>query len=397
MDAQSYFEWSKLSGLYLRNLSCLDRYQTYRPLISEAGFTTVVVSEFLKDIQDQWSVEYWRTYAVYETSPQADQRVELTATALDAIGAIRIAAAVRRTIGVWQVMIPTDITAIAESKAGPSAPSRHESREEIESLLQQYVVRHQAELQADLDKHGDPRTKAGYTREDRLAELETKRQRYFAVRDQRQIAERLGALFAKLQKVTTNTASESRKSARHIEKLRDEFRDQLKLARAHSALDPIPELIAALANADTLMTAHPDLFAMPTIGDVKTMSRLEALGEYECLSQFGKGWIEWDSPSGFPCDWTSFSLRFTTPSKQWEAVPAALDAVEQLQSSFMSQTTGWRRDLISNFRDVYQDQMEPWELEQYELDDQGVPTESSILSHVGGGAISVECSENGVA
>jgi hypothetical protein len=70
MNAQDYADWSELSGLYLRNLSHVDRYDTYAKLISPAGLTTLIVADFLHENPDGQNVADWRTYSVYETGDE---------------------------------------------------------------------------------------------------------------------------------------------------------------------------------------------------------------------------------------------------------------------------------------------------------------------------------------
>lgn len=211
MKPQDYTLWSELSGLYLANVSHADRYKTYAEKLSPAGLTTIVVSDFLKDNSPAIDVAHWRTFSVYEMGEDQQQRVVQTVSALEAIGASRTAAAVRDArstspfaafedldpaypasfLKAMQNVKGLDLMnhlrkSVAEAfpemaeKAGfpvkstkSVAPSAEcETREQIEQFLEQFAAAHTTELQADIDRYGDPRTAPGFTVERRQQELE---------------------------------------------------------------------------------------------------------------------------------------------------------------------------------------------------------------------------------
>lgn len=92
--AENYAEWCGLSGLYLANLSHVDRYRVYGKALSPAGLTVAIVSDFLDDANPALDVDDWRTYRVYEFGPGKTERVERTVAALREIGANGLAEAV---------------------------------------------------------------------------------------------------------------------------------------------------------------------------------------------------------------------------------------------------------------------------------------------------------------
>ena len=89
MLSSDYFDWSQISGWYLRNYSHLERFQTYEKLISPAGLNVVIVADFLKDNPEPLNVVQWRSANVYEIGEELTLRLKYTCVALNAIGATR--------------------------------------------------------------------------------------------------------------------------------------------------------------------------------------------------------------------------------------------------------------------------------------------------------------------
>ena len=430
MTPASYLEWSELSGIYLRNVSHLDRYATFRPLISPAGLTTIVVGEFLNANPGEVNVADWRTHSVYEPGNEGRERSELTATALETIGAARAAAAVRTArsnspfemlrnmdhknpeamlaamsnIGLPAMlsqlredvarMMP-DVAAEAGLKATPQqtpttaeGQAQYETRQQIETLLAQFVTDHQAELAADLARHGDPRTAPGFTRESRLAELERLRRQQCAREAQREDAAKLNQLIDKLRKKVQAAGDDPEGLlAKQAERrrLRD-FHDLVTRHRNHAADDLLSEMSDALQAAADFKQSCPQLFAQAISGDPQLDARLQALGDFVCDRWENEWQIEWENPTGFSGQRGKFALSFTLPAKQKQAVRKLLDAVERLRPRLSEFADAWKRELIEQFRN-YEAQMGDWQLDDYELSDGGQVTEASILEHAGKGSI----------
>lgn len=449
MDAQNYYDWSKLSGLYLNNRSHLDRYQTFEPLLSAAGLTTIIVSEFLNDSQPDLNVVSWRTHSICEMSAEAEKRVEMTAIALGRIGAVQTATAVReaKSTSPFDAMMqlfqggmanPDDISKLfggvkgidllghlrqnvlrnmpdvaaaagikpqaastgnansSEAKGGEAGDhAAHESSQEIQQLLETFVTAHQTELQSDLDKHGDPRTMPGFTREGRFEELEAIRIRHYDTIFQIESVSKIDELIGKIGKLTAAQDSSERRQLK-IEQRRREFRDLLQQCKARSPKGGIPELTSALTRADEFTKLQPELFAPPKTADAAAMTRLQALGEFETDVSRNKITYQWNAPIGFECEWTRFTLNFSVPKDKPEKLTSMLDACDRLKQEFASLSDDWREQLLSSFRDVYYVQLSDWELEDYELDDEGEPTNAGILKKVEVASISITNQRKGL-
>ena len=95
LTAADYSDWCRFAGLYLDNISHVDRYRTYQQKISSAGLVTNVVFDFLESNPGGIDLQVWRNSYVYEMGTTATLRVEQTALALEAIGAPRSAAKMR--------------------------------------------------------------------------------------------------------------------------------------------------------------------------------------------------------------------------------------------------------------------------------------------------------------
>ncbi len=428
MDARNYSEWAELSGLYVRNLSHLDRYQTFRPLISPAGLNTLIVAEFLQDNRDGVDPVNWRTHSVYEFGGQQQDRIELTAKALETVGAPRIATAIRSA----RSANPFDVFQLGEAR-GPddllnslsnlkgsdlinhmrdnliqnlpelasahgwtrSAPVNeaasassgdHESREEISQQLERYVTANLLDLQQDLKRHGDPRTIAGYTRQKRLQELDAIRahQSDLAVQidDAAKIHDYLNEIQKKLKKAArSGTVPNVESTKRKLLKLNKAYK-----RRPVSELEP--EMQTAISETNTFLADHAELIAVDPIGDSAINERLKDLGEYEFQSSRGQASITWEDPV-LACDWSSFSLRLEFPSKQLNCLKELLSGVDRLKQELKTLVPGWQLQLVDSFRN-YESQMDEFELEDYEHDLSGEVTVESILQHVSSGQIALQ-------
>lgn len=428
MDARNYSEWAELSGLYVRNLSHLDRYQTFRPLISPAGLNTLIVAEFLQDNRDGVDPVNWRTHSVYEFGGQQQDRIELTAKALETVGAPRIATAIRSA----RSANPFDVFQLGEAR-GPddllnslsnlkgsdlinhmrdnliqnlpelasahgwtrSAPVNeaasassgdHESREEISQQLERYVAANLLDLQQDLKRHGDPRTIAGYTRQKRLQELDAIRAHQSDLAVQIDDAAKIHDYLNEIQKKLKEAARSG--TVPNVESTK---RKLLKLTKAYkrrpvSELEP--EMQTAISETNTFLADHAELIAVDPIGDSAINERLKDIGEYEFQSSRGQASITWEDPV-LACDWSSFSLRLEFPSKQLNCLKELLSGVDRLKQELKTLVPGWQLQLVDSFRN-YESQMDEFELEDYEHDLSGEVTVESILQHVSSGQIALQ-------
>src|SRR4051812_9384344 len=212
ITAADYADWAHFAGLYVRNISRADRYRAYAAKLSRAGLVIRVVYDFLEDNSGGIDLDSWRSQCVYEFGAEAQYRLTCTADALAAVGAGRAAERVRvaedrSTLGRLQqqlftpsglpdiasLMQSTDVSKLMaefranvframpnlaaaqgipppEAKPVPVDPEV-ETRERIEHLLAEYVLANQASLQADMERHGDPRRRPGFNPGEREKEL----------------------------------------------------------------------------------------------------------------------------------------------------------------------------------------------------------------------------------
>lgn len=428
MDARNYSEWAELSGLYVRNLSHLDRYQMLRPLISPAGLNTLIVVEFLQDNRDGVDPVNWRTHSVYEFGGQQQDRIELTAKALEAVGAPRIATAIRsaRSVNPFDVFQlgeargPDDLLNSLSNLKGSdlmnhmrdnliqnfpeltsahgwtrSAPvnktesassSDHESHAEISQQLERYVAANLLDLQQDLERHGDPRTVSGFTRQKRLQELDAMRAHQSDLAVQVDDAAKIHDYVNEIQKKLKKAAQSG--TVPNVESTK---RKLLKLTKAYKRR-PVselgPEMQRAISDTNTFLADHPELIVVDPIGDAAINERLKQIGEYEFQSLRGQASITWEDPV-LACDWASFSLRLQFPSKQLDCLKGLLSAVDRLKQELKTLVPGWQLQLVDSFRS-YESQMDEFELEGYEHDLSGEVTVESILQHVSSGQIALQ-------
>ncbi|HUG70366.1 MAG TPA: SMI1/KNR4 family protein [Pirellulaceae bacterium] len=414
MNRTDYIEWCDLAGLYVKNVSHADRYRTYSEKISLSGLNVVVVSDFLDDNSSVIDLQNWRSYSIYEMGDEGKARIELTARALEAIGAPRVAAKIRITksnspmdmlmklgggnaegfdlgemLSGFRENVAKAFPEIAghtSNKAEPAASidAEIEPREQIEHLLEQYVAKQAAELQADIEKYGDPRTAPGFTLAGRQAELERLGQQYYS--RERQLRE-VDDLRMYLQTFERRMADGVRPEK--LAKLRRMLLDGVEESRRTSEGDMIPELREVLDEANRFIDAHPDLFRPKPINDKKLLKRLAAFGDYRVDSQDDLVDLTWAKPQGLDCSWTTFSLQITFPKRQAKSLGSVLEVADRMVKRFPQQCDQWCEGVLEHFRQR-EGQLDDWELEDYELDEDDAATNESILKHAGDGTIRLQ-------
>jgi len=427
LTAKNYAEWCRLSGLYLANLSHVDRYRTYAKLLSPAGLTVAIVSEFLEDANPALDVNDWRTHRVYEFGPEQAERVERTVSALQDIGADGLAQAVasarsRSPFDAIQNMLTggvPDFTALG-MQANPfdmlnslreslgrmlpgteGAPTSNdadtpfdspdrmkEDRRRVDELLERFAASHGAALGEDIDRHGDPRREPGFTVERRMKELGALRDRWLSHQAQAEAIETLTTIMAKLPKVSgQKTVGKEKKAAQHIRQLLRQYHEKTKELRQIAPADRSDQLEAFQPKWEAFETEYADLVRPDVIGSAALRRAAEEIGEFSAESERKSTTLEWSGPRGFECDWTTFALTVDVPAKSKTAIAASLKAVERLRQEFPRLQEEWRRQTLESFRENYQGQMDDEELDEYDLDDNGEPTDSGILRQVGAGSL----------
>lgn len=393
-----YYDWSQVSGIYLPRKSRLDRYRAYRNLISEAGWFVVIVSDFLTDNPDEPNPAQWRSGFI-ELFDEADERVRITAQALEAIGASRTAAtvatikptspfAILEEIGPYNAKNLANAEALMAERTQALA-KQCEQRSQIESLLEQFSTDHKSDLDADRNRHGDPRQQPGYQRDRRLAELETMRVRLRKTAMQGHFAAELDEATAKLKKQLAK-AGDDPKALKRLSSSRQSFRESLQSCQEIAPADRGPELTAALQAAAELMDAHAAFFNPPPTKDAALNAALAELGRFTADTDSDPCELKWESPAGFSGPWGDFSLSLTYPPGKTKVLRQLLTAVERLAARLPELAPGWYSDLIENFRSVYAGELDQDALAQFQVDPKGVITDASIRQHAGPGEIQLQ-------
>jgi len=431
MDAQNYADWCDISGIYLDQVSHYDRYRTYAKHLSKAGLNTVIVWEFLRDNHGELNIQGWRSYAVYEMGDQQQKRIDMTADALRAIGAHRIAEAVQTSeaydpFAAFKDLDPSDpgslmdamqnvnpmdlLKQIRESAARmmpeiaaemgvtpepQTAPESedgaplYETRAELEQRLEEYVTIHQKQLQDDLKKYGDPREEPGYSRKGRLDELEQEHRRQYTLEYQKEDLPKFKEIMQDIRSRAEDTRKPVKKAKLKLEQARRQFKNLIEVNKRRYAQHPLPEMKQMLEKAAEFMGRYPQVFDRKPTEDARLNKEFAALGEYDVQVDSDMTRISWPSPAGLRCPWHQFSLTVAFPGGDPDAARSALQIVDRLKQRLPVLADEWREELIGMFRN-YEAQMMDWEIEDYELNDDGEVTEDSILENTGTGNISIE-------
>lgn len=302
IDSQDYTDWCRYTGLYLKNHSKADRYQTYEQKISEAGLVTRIVHDFLDDMGTDYDLQWWRSYAIYETGQELKYRLGKTVFALNEIGAVRIAGKIptvkNRSFSSMVIegqltakdmlenlknfdpsqakkdirkSITTQAPEIAEqagipvNQASDQTPDPEiETAAEIRALLDAYVTSHQTELQADLDRLGDPRRDPDFDPEAHLAEL----QEQFYREERAKMQQRDLQLLQKyIKEFEQKAAAEPGKTFRFPDKLTDLCQKYAKYKH-----EIHPKLKTGLERIDAFRRKPGDQ-SQPQVTTVKTLQK----------------------------------------------------------------------------------------------------------------------------
>jgi len=427
VNAHDYVDWCQFAGLYLANISCADRYRTFQRKLSQAGVVTYIVHDFLRQNDGGIDVTRWRSQDVYEMGSDAAFRVEQTALALEAVGAPRAAAKVRtarntspsalfeqhandpqalmdamRQLDPAQMMAQfreSLARAVPELSAelGVPAPGTRpvppdaeiESWEHIEHLLAQYARTHERQLRSDLEKHGDVRTRPGFDPAKRMEELDQLRQLDWDRERQKDDAATLTELMEQLEAKLARRpppkpgkiASERRKFLGCYRRYADRPTDQL-----------IPSLRTCLPKAARFQDRYPDVFRPRPVEDEALLKRLAETGPYDVDIDSHGVRVSWDSPEGFACDWTTFSLSVEFPPQDEDTLRRLLDVCARLRLRFPQLQEELRDQVLESFEN-YRDWVGRIGFDGYELDETGNPTEASILKQAGDGGIHLDASD----
>lgn len=420
LSAADYSDWLQYSGLYFLNVSHADRYRTFQAKISPAGLAAKIVFDFLRSNRGGIDLQMWRNSDVYEMAPDAAYRVEETARSLEAIGAPRVAAKMRAvkntSIGAMLMeggndpaeimkrmqgldpvklmqefqtnvgrLMPGAPAAAGLPASGPIPPDPEiESKEQIEHLLNQYVHAHADLLRADMAKHGDPRTKPGFTPENREAEIDALRRAHY---DRENQAEQVGKMESVMREfenlVAKNPKIKPGKVGKHRRAILQCYRDHVRRPEA----ELVPEMRKWLKEAERFQETHSSLFRLQAIDDAELLRRLKSFGPHEVDVGNKKVRVTWNAPECLACDWSVFSLTLDFPIGDKKALALLLDAYGRLVKNFAQHQAELRKELLDHFNMYYEHLDSMGILDDYERDAAGKPTEQSILKHAGNGSI----------
>ncbi len=424
IDSQDYTDWCRFAGLYLKNHSKADRYQTYEQKISQAGLVTRIVHDFLDDMGTDYDLQWWRSYAIYETGQELKYRLGKTVFALNEIGAVRIAGIIptiknrsfsgmimegqsgdedlqelmksfdpaqfRKDI---QKSIANEIPEIAEqagipvNQASDQTPDPEiETAAEIRALLDAYVTSHQAELQADLDRLGDPRRDPDFDPEAHLAEL----QEQFYREERAKMQQRdLQLLQEYIKEFEQKAAAEPGKTFRFPDKLTDLCQKYVKYK-----YEIHPKLKTGLERIDAFRRKPGDQ-SQPQVTTVKTLQkRLKKIGPYTVEEEGDLVLLIWPEQAALQTDWTSLSIEFEFPPGQNKVLRLLLNALDRLQTRFATLAADLQQQIVDTFGD-YWAEMDEQEKSEFDVafDSKGIPDFDSLKPYIGTPSITLDIPE----
>lgn len=416
-----YADWCLYAGIYLGSVSHADRYRTYAEKLSREGLVTRIVGDFLEQNENGLDLKRWRSYDVYEFGDDLQYRIEQTAQALATIGAMRTAAKVHtaqdesiggmflqaagdpsklaelmKDIDPQQMMqefrqnlarAMPDLAAMAGLPVSPIPPSTAdpeiESLAEIRNLFDDYVRRHQRQLQADIDRYGDPRTDPDFDPDERLAELDDLYRRQLRREQQQEDVFKLQEYMDQFERRYQKEGKEG--------KLISQRRKISELYQQYAMLpdeDLTPEMNRQLAKAERFQAKYASFFRPTVTKKPELLSRLDARGPYVVDAGARKMTLRWSAPRGFACDWTAFSLGIESRIGKDEHLDLVLNACDRLQRRWAEHLADLKRQLLLSFENSWE-WVQQWAGDDYELDEEGAPTEESILRAAGNGGLFV--------
>jgi hypothetical protein len=428
MNAADYYDWWQYSGTGLGTTSPGERYKQLKREISAAGVNVVAVSEFIEQNPDAVDTDMWRKMYVFGLE---GMQVKLMAEALDAIGASRTAESVRNAksllaelpsfedlqqgaeldrSALQQAMqnlhaqmltmfpdaldgAPPEIREHVEENLPRAKQSANaETREVIAVLLDRYAAANGDVLEADVEKHGDPRQAPGFDPEQFMEELLEQNERLAGFRDQRGELAELRKKLDTFEKLIANESPKSRKLQLQRQLVLREYHRY----KAYDSEDLTVEVQQWLHDVERLRTEHPDAFQPRATDDDAINAKLSAIGEYRVEFYGGEPRIDWPWIPELQGGWTPLALVFYVflgdSQQQAQVYDSLIAAWEELKPKLPRLLATARDEIIRQFRDVYADQLWDEELAEYE-DDEGEISDQQILAHVVGGCVTLQYSE----
>ena len=424
LTAADYSDWLKYSGLYLENVSHAARYRTYQRKISAAGLAAKIVFDFLECNTGGLDLQRWRNANVYEIGADGAFRVEETARSLEAVGVPRVAGKIRTlrntsvsalflersdplqamealrkidpakmmeefranvarlTPGFAEQMAQAGMP-VPQQKPAPPDPEA-ESWEQIEHLLAKYVQTHEAELRADMAKHGDVRTQPGFDPAKRMAELDRIRRAEY---DREEQQEEAGKLQGFMDEIDKQLANNPNIKPGKIAKPRRAFLEIYRKYGERPADELVPAMRKVLDSARQYQEKHSGVFRPKPIDDDGLLKRLTEIGPFDTDIGNKLVRLNWDLPAGLKCDWTEFSLSIEYPIGDKRTLSALLAACDRLRRKFDKHQGELRQEILDSFEMVREQYEQMRLLDDYERGEQGLPMPAAILKHAGDGSI----------
>jgi hypothetical protein len=450
MNVTDYFDWWLFSGTGLGTASPGETLKQLRQELSRAGADVVTVSKFLEQCPDVIDVGRWRRTQVWGLE---GVQMDITAAALEAIGARGAAAAVRQggrprpakqaegpserraapphagtdpreqflklfpgapgggslpeMINDLRERIVARFPEMAASmpeplRARPPQPRQTEgaeTREEITRLLEDYVSAHRDKLAGDVAEHGDPRQAPGFDRERALEDRARQSKLLYFFRVQRGEVPLLREKLEKLRQRIGTEAPDSVRVQRECQRVMEEYRTYAK----HDPEELTAEVREWLAEVDRLREQHPEVFRPRATRNEELHAKLTAIGEYRATFTDESRTVRWASPRGLECDWTRYALVFYLFVSKRERDPALIDAAyeqllgkwEEFRDRFPELEPELKEYVLELFRKVSADQLGAEERADYE-DDDGEISDEKILANVEGASVNLVHHDGGV-
>jgi hypothetical protein len=423
MNAADYFDWWLFSGTGLGTASPGETLKQLHQELSRAGASVVIVSKFLDQNPDVIDVARWRRTEVWGLE---SVQIQLTAQALEAVGATGTAAAVRgggrprpadqgppqgqsipEMMNNLRERIAARFPEMAEGMPEelraqlpqPRQTDGAETREEIGRLLDEYVTAHREELAGDVARDGDPRQAPGFDRERALEDRARQSRRLFLFRTQRGEVAVLREKLDRLRQRIDADRPDSMPVQRERQRVMEEYRTYAKL----DPEDVTAEIRAWLAEVDRLRGQHPDVFRPRATRNEGLEARLAAIGEYRATFRDDSRMVRWPGPAGLVCDWTRFALAFHVSLLGREKDPARIDAAyerllarwEEFRERFPELEGELKEYVLDLFKQVQAPQLSEEERAAYE-DEQGEISDEKVLANVKGATVTLAHNDGGI-
>jgi hypothetical protein len=421
-DADDYHDWWFYSDTALGGASAGETYKKLHEQLSEAGANAVIAWRFLDENKRGIDLATWRRAFVFG---HVGLQVSLTLKALEAIGAVGVAHALRtapprRSLidraqevaqaadrdpdAVAKLMqdLRENIAVAASHLLGvpqglhpsippPRPPEGAESVEELRRLLDAYVAAHRDDLARDVARHGDQRKRPNFDPDQAADDRAKQGQRLSYLSYQRG---EIDGLREKLDRLRSLAGRERPESPRLNKLLRKVLDDHDQFARQPPE-DLTPEVEAWLRDVERFRGEHPEVLSPKASQDDRVLARLAAIGEYEVEYDDDAPTLFWHRPAGLPCDWTRLGLLFRIilehrpePARIDSALHALCDEYDRLVARWPALLPDLTSYILDDSRTMIPDRLHGDDLAALQGDD-GELDDAKVLATVTHGTISL--------